>query len=98
MEDKMEQRTYARTAKGKVTQASGLWARRASCLPDLYSFGRRGRLLAPETRCLCYEFARRAITSRNIRTLSRKKLTLLPSAWFQQTGTSRIRKPARCAR
>ena len=39
-----------------------------------------------------------AITSRNIRKLSRKKLTLLPSAWFQRTGISRIRNPACCAR
>ena len=39
-----------------------------------------------------------AITSRNIRRLSRKKLTLLPSAWFQRTGISRIRNPACCAR
>ena len=45
-----------------------------------------------------YARARSAITSRNMRRLSRKKLTLLPSAWFQRTGTSRIRKPARCAR
>src|SRR6185503_11010043 len=33
------------------------------------------------------ELARSAITSRNMRRLSRKKLTLLPSAWFQHTGT-----------
>ena len=33
------------------------------------------------------------ITSRTMRRLSRKKLTLLPSAWFHRTGTSRIRKP-----
>jgi hypothetical protein len=44
------------------------------------------------------ELARSAITSRIMRRLSRKKLTLLPSAWFQRTGISRIRKPARCAR
>src|SRR6266850_620 len=30
-----------------------------------------------------HELARSMITSRNIRRLSRKKLTLLPSAWFQ---------------
>src|SRR4029077_4185522 len=45
-----------------------------------------------------HELARSMITSRNMRRLSRKKLTLLPSAWFQRTGTSRIRRPARCAR
>src|SRR5436190_22578084 len=47
---------------------------------------------------LDHELARSVITSPNMRRLSRKKLTLLPSAWFQRTGTSRIRKPARPAR
>src|SRR5438045_4869636 len=47
---------------------------------------------------LDHDFARTVITSRNMRRLSRKKLTLLPSAWFHCTGTSRIRKPARCAK
>src|SRR5262245_7471476 len=47
---------------------------------------------------LNYDLALNVITSRNMRRLSRKKLTLLPSAWFQRTGISRIRRPARCAR
>jgi hypothetical protein len=48
--------------------------------------------------CRRYPRILSAITSRSIRKLSWMKRTLLPSAWFQRTGISRMRNPARCAR
>src|SRR5438067_10228160 len=89
------------TARRGTSNLSSATTRKSSGSCSRVSVRRVARGFQTSQRCVSqterYARALSAITSRNIRRLSRKKLTLLPSAWFQRTGISRIRSPACCA-